>query len=411
MENLKTVFLGACRWARDFWLLLGASILLLILVEAALSLAFHLWDRSGPPVLDLYERSVAADIYAGVSWAEDYWQELEDSAAIEWRPYVYWRRKPFDGQYIHIDQDGIRRTAHAESSSSRGTPIKIFMFGGSTVWGRGARDEFTIPSILAKRLGEAGLAVEVTNFGEVGYVNTQELMTLMLKLQQGHVPDLVIFYDGVNDTYSAFQHQVAGLPHNEINRVLDFNLSAPEEAGRRHRLLLEDTTKRMATVRLTRGLMRRLGIGGDAESAPGFGATPAVWARAKEVPDLDNLAQDVVNRYAKNIEAVAALGQHYEFESLFYWQPMLFQKSELSESELAELDRRGNLVSIFQKTYEAVGRSRLEASESYRFHDVSQLFADVAEPIFIDWCHTGKVGNEKIAERLLRDVFALLDEP
>ena len=55
------------------------------------------------------------------------------------------------------------------------------------------------------------------------------IITLLLILQKGERPDVVIFYDGVNDTYSAFQQLRAGLPQNEFNREIEFNLSKPEK--------------------------------------------------------------------------------------------------------------------------------------------------------------------------------------
>ena len=46
----------------------------------------------------------------------------------------------------------------------------------------------------------------------------------MRELQQGYRPDLVLFYDGVNDTTSALLEGEATVTTNEINRVREFNL-------------------------------------------------------------------------------------------------------------------------------------------------------------------------------------------
>ena len=51
------------------------------------------------------------------------------------------------------------------------------MFGGSTMWGTGARDACTIPSLLARALQGRGMSLEIINFGETGYVRTQEVIT------------------------------------------------------------------------------------------------------------------------------------------------------------------------------------------------------------------------------------------
>ena len=57
---------------------------------------------------------------------------------------------------------------------------------------------------------------------------------LELELQRGNVPDVVIFYDGVNDVFSTFQNGASGLPQNEASRV--------EEFGSRNRVNLRGLT-------------------------------------------------------------------------------------------------------------------------------------------------------------------------
>ena len=54
------------------------------------------------------------------------------------------------------------------------------------------------------------------------------MIKLQLELRAGNIPDIVIFYDGVNDVYSSFQTYImgqdeAGLPQNNQNRKDDFN--------------------------------------------------------------------------------------------------------------------------------------------------------------------------------------------
>ena len=68
------------------------------------------------------------------------------------------------------------------------------------------------------------MPVEVRNLSELGYVSTQEVIGLYRELQEGYRPDVVIFYDGVNDTTSAVLSGQAGVTTNEINRHDEFNL-------------------------------------------------------------------------------------------------------------------------------------------------------------------------------------------
>ena len=92
---------------------------------------------------------------------------------------------------------GSRRTVGNSSSEDA---LAIWVFGGSAVWGVGAPDDETIPSHMAALLnGKLGIDSTVRNLGRRGYVSTQEVIYLMRELQAGRRPDVVVFYNGVND--------------------------------------------------------------------------------------------------------------------------------------------------------------------------------------------------------------------
>ena len=237
------------------------TFLYLLLLEAALSLVYDVADRiraSSPVSPDGRARS---DVYAGVSWADEYLKELEECSVTRWTSYVYWRRQPYQGRHINVDADGVRRTwTCPEDGSGTGEPLRIFTFGGSAMWGVGARDDFTIPSFLARKLQEKGIRCQVTNFGESGYVSTQEVIALLQQLRDGNIPDLVIFYDGVNDIYSAYQQQVAGLPQNEFHRAREFNVSQPKGYRSLQVLCVRRMASELSIVRFSRNLLRRFGV-------------------------------------------------------------------------------------------------------------------------------------------------------
>ncbi len=95
------------------------------------------------------------------------------------------------------------------------------------MWGYGVRDDSTVASLLSKRLAEkTGYNAEVFNYGQIGYVSTQEVLLLYELLGQGLRPDVVVFYDGINDSFTAYQSGIAGLAQNESFRVREFNLLA-----------------------------------------------------------------------------------------------------------------------------------------------------------------------------------------
>ena len=97
------------------------------------------------------------------------------------------------------------------------------------MWGTSQRDDKTIPAEASRRLQAlAGPSrrIEVTNFGENGYVLTQEVIELMLQLRKGNVPDIVVFFDGINDAGATVQWGEGGNTQNESKRVAEFTGAA-----------------------------------------------------------------------------------------------------------------------------------------------------------------------------------------
>ena len=215
---------GALRHLQTTWSILGITLLMLLLVELGFRVSFGIRDRmTAQPVPD---RRVLAEGYGGAVWPIEHYRELE-LLQDRWEPFVYFRQMPFRGKTINIGDDGLRATWQpSASANARGQreSVKILMLGGSSFWGFGARDDQTIPSLVARSLDERGWRIEIKNLSEIGYVSTQELIALVHELQAGYRPDMVIFYDGVNDTTSAFLEGEAGVTTNEVNRRVEFNL-------------------------------------------------------------------------------------------------------------------------------------------------------------------------------------------
>src|SRR5262245_8832147 len=201
------------KFTRDVWIIFGITALLLVAVETGFSLAFYVRGIWHAPYVDY---RIKADTYTDTSWVAQYFQEHEQLGKPRWRSYSYWRRPYHSGNYININQDGIRKTSAPTAPEGDEPAVKVFMFGGSTMFGSGERDEFTIPSIFAREARNNDINCEVVNYGQEAYVSTQEVIELMRQLQRGNIPDLVIFYDGANDTHSASQSHAAGLPFNEF---------------------------------------------------------------------------------------------------------------------------------------------------------------------------------------------------
>jgi lysophospholipase L1-like esterase len=181
---------GIGRWLARSFLVIASGIFAANLLGAA---ALHLKNTISSKPSTVTDRRSSLPNYQGVAWASTHFREFAVLPMV-YHSYDGWRRLPYRGQTINIDENGIRRTyAHPSAEPVR----TIAFFGGSTTWGSGADDEHTIPSLFAKLRPE----YRAINFGETAHTAHQNLNTLIKVLADGLIPDVVVFYNGSSEIH------------------------------------------------------------------------------------------------------------------------------------------------------------------------------------------------------------------
>jgi lysophospholipase L1-like esterase len=381
MSNVKRRIGRIMGVVRDAWSMIGITLALFLILECVFRAGFGIRDKVAGPIQP--DRRVLAEGYAGASWPIQHYRELEQ-LEDRWKPYVYFRERPFQGETITVDSVGSRKTWQPPSpvSGDRRPRIKLLMLGGSTLWGFGARDNETIPSHVARGLDKRGYQVELRNFAELGYVSTQELIALLRELQAGYRPDVVVFYDGVNDTTSALLEGEAGITTNEVNRRREFNLL--QSPARLSAALVSRLVKDSGSYRFAEAVGRR--IAGEAfrpSRAPTTKSTPA-------------LAEDVVNRYEANVALAESLGRAFGFRALFFWHPVVFDKRKRVPFEEEEARKYAWSEEIFREVAQRIEASP-QLNDNRAFRNLVALFSDEPGLVFIDHCHTTEAANATVA--------------
>lgn len=377
------------RFVLAFWHVIGLLLLAVLVTEFGIegwrrASRWTRYRRTSRP-----DRTAAADAYAGAEWSAAYIDEFRRAVRVDWKPYVEWWQRPYRGALVTIDERGLRPTPGEASAAS--DAIRILCFGGSTMMGMGARDGHTIPAILAQRLGELGHRVAVINYGQLGHNSTQGAITLQQLLKAGEPIDIAVFYDGINEMACAEQTGHADGLFNEARRRAEFNLLHND----RRRDLVAAALMAMAP----RTLRRLRQLTGLALRGP----LPAAEADLSAI-DPDRLAAEVVAIYAANLRLIRLLAREYGFRPIFFWQPAIVSKRVLTADEQRwERDY----------TKDAAPRRRLYAAilAAHRRHhdavgaadeiDLSALFDDWSEPVYIDLYHLSEGGNATVAEAML----------
>jgi hypothetical protein len=219
----------------------------------------------------------------------------------------------------------------------------------------------------------------VVNFGQLGFVSTQGVVQLENELRQRDRPDVVIFYDGVNDTVSGSSSRRAGLhlAYEEIRRRV--------EAPRLH-----DTSPRWAEL-LSWSNLNRLISRLVTKAAP----------KARDEPRPDSLVNAVVATYLENVRIVKSLATTYGFHAAFFWQPSLATGGKpLSGVERAIQEAE---VSIpFARRVHA--RFRAQAAHDPDVHDLSTVLDQESALTYLDWHHTTPEANRTIARAIAEAV-------
>jgi hypothetical protein len=365
---------------------LSFSVTLLVLLVVATELAATV----ARPKIQRYRTERLGDarrrlkFYESKAWANKFWKEQDASGQFQFKPYVLWRRKPFGGKYINIDEDGIRLTVNQDCSPEA---PRVWMFGGSNLWGTGAKDDETIPSILAQQYSMALGPVCVTNFGESGWVSMQEIIQLEIELKRAvKPPALVVFYDGFGDVYATYQSGRTDAPQDFEQLRQKFEGS--NEAGG-VAYLREANTYRLIGVLMTE-LLKLKQKQGQVGSKPG--------------KDLTIYAHTAADNYLKNLMLLESLSARYGFRYEAFWGPLPF----LGNKPLRAEEQKGwdqfeqqnpGLPDLAKRTHELVF-----STPSSHVHDLANVFDNRPEELFIDYGHANPVGNRIVANEILERI-------
>jgi hypothetical protein len=157
--------------------------------------------RASTPIRFRHYNEQLAKVYPGMS-AEQVTKLFHETDQVthEYDPYTQYRENPLSTDYVNVDPAGFRPVKDQAPWPPKKGDFTIFLFGGSTTFGTGVKDDETIASCLQSFLrDEMGVPANVYNFGRCNFMSIQERILFEKLLIDGRVPDVAIFIDGLND--------------------------------------------------------------------------------------------------------------------------------------------------------------------------------------------------------------------
>ncbi len=316
-------------------------------------------------------------------------------------PFVVWRSNPaMNSDSVTVDESGYRNTPGNPEETEAST---VMLLGGSSMWGTGVADRQTIAAHLQQMFHDrTPNRVRVVNLGQTAFCTTQELIELILQLREGNVPDVVVFYDGFNDVWGAYEAGRAGTHHSEQAIAGTLNGTSREEGVENIALSLLGYTNTWLMISTLRD-----------RYAPEVMHYSLLETYKTMGVSSDSLAHDVLDVYLSNMEIVHALSVEYGFTYIFVVQPSLWHCGKTATEYEQEVLAGSNTFflagadpafsELFGKTYNLF----CEAAESREdFISYANIFDRIEETVFTDYsgAHVTGWANELIAESLFTEI-------
>ena len=361
------------------------SIFTFFIIVVVLELGLHVIDFAARRVKKTSPgQTPFRGLYQGQEWADTLARESDKPHREQiYHQYLTWISKPVQGQFVNIDRETGRKTWSPQDLPRDAG--KIFFFGGSAAWGFGARDDYTIPSELSRLLNGKKPRFRVYNFGEPAYTFTQELFYLIVLLQKGLRPQYVIFYDGFNDIYGAYQSGRAGTLHNV----------------ERNRTKLESNPRRLYWQAIREWLAENIYLYNKVYYKLHIHFHPEeryqeAGARFTD-QELETLAAAVIQHYVQSLDLLDHLAQAYDFKYVCFWQPALFTESKVMPKEIKVDERLGDrkFGAIYRFTNQYLDRQTLP-----HFHNLADAVSTRSQACYLDLVHMTEEGYGMVAERI-----------
>ncbi|MFY8001445.1 MAG: hypothetical protein ACOVSW_22825 [Candidatus Kapaibacteriota bacterium] len=338
--------------------------------------------------------NLAETAYNGAAWKDDFFRDIRAYQANGgggqvYEPYSLWKNPDYEGKTFNI-VGGYRKTVNPPYTQDDSV-MKVFVFGGSTMFCVDTPDEWTIASQISKKLHEAfpGKRFEVSNYGLPGFVNDQEAVLLSKLLMDGKRPDMVIFYDGFNEA-NLKVGPTKPIPHGLYEMYDQIHRSIKER-------LWGNLVWKSSLLQL---VMRSRTQGGKYEKNPQI---------------LKERSEAVCQHYIGTIQFVQKLGAEYGFKTAFFWQPSLLTTAKPLTTEETALKTivaasNGDCYGILHQTVRRQIFDNPTFSNQPIF-DVNNAFDSVKGAAFVDYAHLGPIGNEAIATSIVKHLQQSILQP
>jgi lysophospholipase L1-like esterase len=290
-----------------------------------------------------------------------------------------------DGERVNYDPyalflEGVRPT-HNNPAAPGKNGLTFWLLGGSTMRGATDFDDRTIPSFLAQfwNREEPQRPATMVNCGEDGFNSIMETKYLQKLLIEKSPPDLIVFFDGANDSAYFAQHRSPDA-HHGYERV---------------RGMIEDYHRSLF------GLLKPL------NAAMWSSFTHELYGKIRQgvirIDPGDPALRQFVDSCEKRYDYLNKVAVSFGARFLLIWQPCWWAETEPVAAQVREkegiiLGKRSALRDNFVVTYQALEDRLLGKPYFINFRNI---LCSRTEPVYQpDGIHLLDGGRKIVARRL-----------
>lgn len=290
-------------------------------------------------------------------------------------PYYSEQNHKCEGETV---ENGLRKTHYQNKNSQK----NIYILGGSTIWGTGASDEFTIPSIIQKKINFSNnikTIYNVYNYGFSTLVSHQQLKLLKkINLKKN---DIVIFYDGNNDIWQA------NINRNPHGTMIGYNnKNKVSILKNKLKFFLNNNSYFYQFVQKIRGKKN--------------------LKCTKLIIDKNKINENF-NIYAKAILKAKIHTETSDAEFYHFFQPTLFTRSNKTDFEKYMISTMpSNIMPCNSKDglFEISIQQYLKNYNKFKYQidgtNLSDIFDKYKDDFYIDLTHLNALGNKIVANKI-----------
>ena len=315
---------------------------------------------------------------------EDYLKVLEQqNYPLLYTPFTEFREKERNLKFVSVSKYGNRCNKNDIEicQGPKGGKDEIWIFGGSSTFGYGLKNDETIAASLDQIIKNK----KVINFGQAYYNSTQNRIFFQNLLSYFPEPDTVIFFEGFNDFRNehllGYQYPgVSSLSKHYENLFETKEISSAD----RFKQWLKKRFNRLNFVRLYKQLTNQ--------------EVNINQIKVEKIKNENKAYEILIKKLEYNLKINKVIGDKFSINIVNVMEPIglsenSYRSSSLPSDYLKDID---NLLEHHKKIYHRIENDL----DFFNNVDLNLINFQIKEKMFIDRAHFSKKFSRKIAEKV-----------